>query len=199
MEEKISVIIPCYNVEKYIDRCLASVAAQTIRLDKLEIICVNDASTDGTWQKLLVWERKYPQNILLVACAQNGKLGQARNIGLAHASGDYVTFLDADDWMEPDSYEKLYQVIRQYQCDVVAFQFVRDDGAGDVWDKQKRREREDFCLDLTVDEERKKVLATALLDNGCTDKMYTRAFIVQNGLQFPQGCAYEDIYWGVLV
>ena len=74
MEEKISVIIPCYNVEKYIDRCLASVAAQTIRLDKLEIICVNDASTDGTWQKLLVWERKYPQNILLVDCAQNGKL-----------------------------------------------------------------------------------------------------------------------------
>ena len=128
MEEKISVIIPCYNVEQYIDRCLASVAAQTIGLDKLEIICVNDASTDGTWQKLLAWERRYPQNILLVDCVQNGKLGQARNIGLAHASGDYVVFLDADDWMEPDSYEKLYQLIRDYQCDVVAFQFVRDDG-----------------------------------------------------------------------
>ena len=199
MEEKISVIIPCYNVEQYIDRCLASVAAQTIGLDKLEIICVNDASTDGTWQKLLAWERRYPQNILLVDCVQNCKLGQARNIGLAHASGDYVVFLDADDWMEPDSYEKLYQLIRDYQCDVVAFQFVQDDGVHNVWKKQERRGREDFCLDLTVDEERKKVLATALMDNGCTDKMYTRAFIMQNGLQFPQGCAYEDIYWGVLV
>ena len=77
MEEKISVIIPCYNVEKYIDRCLASVARQTIGIEKLEIICVNDASTDGTWQKLSAWERKYPQNILLVDCAQNGKLGRA--------------------------------------------------------------------------------------------------------------------------
>ena len=199
MEEKISVIIPCYNVEKYIDRCLASVVGQTVGLDKLEIICVNDASTDGTWQKLSDWESKYPQNILLVDCAQNGKLGRARNIGLTHASGDYVAFLDADDWMEPDSYEKLYRVIRDYQCDIAAFQFVRDDGVRNVWERQKRRESEDFCLDLTDDEERKKVLATALMDNGCTDKMYTRAFIVQNNLQFPQGCAYEDIYWGVLV
>ncbi len=199
MEEKISIIIPCYNVQQYIDRCLTSLVNQTIGLEKLEIICVNDASTDGTWEKLLSWEKRYPENILLVNCEQNGKLGRTRNIGLEHAAGSYIAFLDADDWMEPDSYERLYQLIRKYQCEVVAFQFVRDNGKGDVWKQQKRRDRKDFYLDLSEDEERRKVLVTAILDNGCTDKMYTREFIVRNQLRFPEGCAYEDIYWGVLV
>lgn len=198
MEDKISIIIPCYNVEKYIDRCLASVINQTVGLDRMEIICVNDASTDGTWEKLRDWERRYPENILLVDCEKNGKLGRARNIGLSYASGNYIAFLDSDDWMEPDSYEKLYGLIREYQCEIVQFQFVRDDGEGDVWKRQNRREREDFYLDLSEDEERRKLLATAVMDNGCTNKLYTREFIEANRLHFPEGCAYEDIYWGVL-
>ena len=114
MEEKISIIIPCYNAEQYIDRCLASVVNQSIGLDKLEIICVNDASTDGTWEKLCFWERQYQNEILLVDCEENGKLGKARNIGLAHASGKYVAFLDADDWMELDSYERLYHLGQEF-------------------------------------------------------------------------------------
>lgn len=72
MKEKVSVIIPCYNVELYIDRCLNSVVNQTIGLDKLEIICVNDASTDGTWEKLCSWEKKYSENIILINCTENG-------------------------------------------------------------------------------------------------------------------------------
>lgn len=198
MDEKISIIVPCYNAEHYIDRCLFSLVNQTIDLDKLEIICVNDASTDRTWEKLCGWERRYPENILLVDCEKNGKLGRARNIGLNYASGDYIAFLDADDWMEPDSYERLYGLMREYQCEVVAFQFVRDDGVHDVWEQQNRRDREDFYLDFSEDEERRKLLVTALMDNGCTDKMYTREFVEKNCLRFPEGRAYEDIYWGVL-
>lgn len=198
MENKISIIIPCYNVENYIDRCLTSLINQTIGLDKLEIICVNDASTDGTWEKLCDWERRYSDYILLVDCKKNGKLGRARNIGLSYASGDYIAFLDSDDWMEPDSYERLYPLIREHQCDVVQFQFVRDDGEGDVWKRQNRRDRGDFCLDLSEDEERRKLLVTAIMDNGCTNKIYTRDFIETNRLRFPEGRTYEDIYWGVL-
>lgn len=198
MEGKISIIIPCYNVERYIDRCLASVMGQTIDLERLEVICVNDASTDGTWVKLREWERRYPDNILLVDCEENGKLGRARNIGLGYVSGNYIAFLDSDDWMEPDAYERLYELICKYQCEVVQFQFVRDDGAGNVWESQNRRDREDFCLDLSDDEERRKLLATAIMDNGCTDKLYTREFIEKNCLCFPEGRTYEDIYWGVL-
>lgn len=199
MEEKISVIIPCYNVEQYIDRCLTSVVEQTIGLDKLEIICVNDASTDGTWDKLCEWEARYSENILLINCEQNGKLGRARNIGMVHASGTYVVFLDSDDWMETDAYEKLYQLIRQYQCEIVAFENVRDNGMENIWEKVNHRDREDFYLDVTEESERRKFLVTAIMDNGCTNKMYTREFIVQNGLHFPEGRAYEDIYWGVFM
>ena len=97
MERKISIIIPCYNAQQYLDRCLLSLVNQTIDLDKLEIICVNDASTDGTWDKLCSWESRYPENFLLVDCEKNGKLGRARNIGLSYATGDYIAFLDADD------------------------------------------------------------------------------------------------------
>lgn len=198
MEEKISIIIPCYNVEAYIDRCLTSLVDQTIGLDRLEIICVNDASTDGTWEKLCFWEKQYSENILLVNCEENGKPGHARNIGLAHATGAYLAFLDADDWMELDSYEKLYQVITAYKCELVQFRFVRDSGSWDVWQTQSHREKRDFYLDLTDTEERKKFLVTSIMDNGCTNKFYTREFIFGNRLRFPEGCVYEDIYWGVL-
>ena len=198
MEEKISIIIPCYNAEQYIDRCLASVVNQSIGLDKLEIICVNDASTDGTWEKLCFWERQYQNEILLVDCEENGKLGKARNIGLAHASGKYVAFLDADDWMELDSYERLYHLGQEYQCEIVQFQFVRDPGTQDIWNAQSRRDKRDFYLDLTDRKEHKKFMVTAIMDNGCTNKLFTRQFIEQNQLSFPEGCAYEDIYWGVL-
>lgn len=166
MEKKISIIIPCYNAEQYLDRCLLSLVNQTIDLNKLEIICVNDASTDGTWDKLCSWERRYPENLLLVDCEKNGKLGRARNIGLSYATGDYIAFLDADDWMELDSYERLYWIMQQYQCEIVAFQFVRDDGVQNIWEWQNRRDREDFYLDLSQDEERRKLLVTALMDNG---------------------------------
>ncbi len=88
MEEKISVIIPCYNVEKYIDRCLTSVVNQTIGLKMLEIICVNDGSTDGAWEKLCQWEKQCPENMLAVDCKENGAQGRARNIALSYASGE---------------------------------------------------------------------------------------------------------------
>lgn len=67
----ISVIIPCYNVEEYIDRCMESLANQTIKIENLEIILVNDASTDGTLDKLYEWEQRFPENIVVVTYEKN--------------------------------------------------------------------------------------------------------------------------------
>lgn len=198
MEGKISVIIPCYNVEKYIDRCLESVVKQTIGLDKLEIICVNDASTDNTWERLVLWEQKYSENIILVNCEVNGKLGKARNIGLSYASGNYIVFLDSDDWLELDAYEKMYKAMQEYSCDIVRCRMVRDAGNENVWNKSNKREGEDALLEVLNDEERRKFLVSDIMDNGCCNKMYTRDFIIQHQLCFPEGCAYEDIYWGMI-
>ena len=84
---EISIIIPCYNVEEYIDRCLESVVAQTIGLDMLEIIVINDASTDNTLNKLYQWERRFPQNIMEITYEENQRKGGARNIRLEYATG----------------------------------------------------------------------------------------------------------------
>lgn len=81
---KISIIIPCYNVEKYIDRCLESIEKQTIGIETLEIICLDDKSVDGTLDKLHEWEKRYPDNIVVVELPDNGRQGCARNIGLSY-------------------------------------------------------------------------------------------------------------------
>lgn len=198
MEDKISIIIPCYNVEKYIDHCLTSVVEQTIGLDMLEIICVNDASTDETWEKLSAWERRYTENFLLINCKENGAQGRARNIALSHATGNYITFLDSDDWMEPDACEKIYRAMKAYDCDIVRYGWVRDDGTGNVWDTHEKRIGEDYLLEIDSVQERKKFLVTDIMGHPCVGKMYTAEFIRENCLSFPEGCKYEDIYWGVL-
>ena len=105
---EISVIIPCYNVESYIDRCLTSITSQTIDLSLLEIICIDDASTDNTWSKLQAWETTYPENIMIIHCDENGRQGTARNIGLQYASAPWIAYIDSDDWIELDYFEKLY-------------------------------------------------------------------------------------------
>lgn len=198
MKEKVSVIIPCYNVELYIDRCLNSVVNQTIGLDKLEIICVNDASTDGTWEKLCSWEKKYSENIILINCTENGAQGRARNIALSHASGTYIIFLDSDDWVEVDTYERMYQAMERYDCDIVKCGWITDTDQGDIWKTKKKRFGEDYLLNFDSVQERRKFLTTGLMGHMCVDKMYRASIIFDHQLTFPEQCKYEDIYWGIL-
>lgn len=100
---KISVIIPCYNVERYIEECIDSVLQQT--LPAYEIICVNDGSTDSTLSILEQQRSKVKLNFKIID-VKNGGAAKARNIGLAAATGDYIQFLDADDIITPDKFEK---------------------------------------------------------------------------------------------
>lgn len=123
---KISVIIPCYNVAHYIDRCITSVIAQTIGMEQFEIICIDDASTDDTWSHLQRWETLFPNHVLLYRQEVNRRQGAARNIGLQCASGEWITFVDADDWLEPDYLEQLYAPTAQYACDVVCCGRIAD-------------------------------------------------------------------------
>jgi glycosyltransferase involved in cell wall biosynthesis len=116
---KISVIIPCYNVEAYIDRCLESVMSQTIGLEHLEVIAVNDASTDRTLEKLYQWERRFPENIMVITYEKNIRQGGARNIGLQYASGEYIGFVDADDWIDSAMYQKLFIFRRKLPMKII--------------------------------------------------------------------------------
>ena len=91
----ISVIVPCYNVGEYVENCLKSLLNQTFR--DIEIICVNDGSTDSTPQILNSYAEKYPA--IRVINQKNGGLSNARNTGIKEARGEYIAFVDSDDWV----------------------------------------------------------------------------------------------------
>jgi len=123
-EVKLSVIIPVYNVERYLARCLDSVLRSASGLD-VEIICVNDGSTDGSPAVL----RKYADRVKIID-KPNGGLGSARNAGLDVMTGDYVTFVDSDDWIPPQALPKFIEVAQSSKAAlVVSTSFIRDDGA----------------------------------------------------------------------
>ena len=109
VEPLISVIIAIYNGEKYIDNCLSKVVAQTYK--NLEILCVINGTTDSTEEKVREWMKKDDRIRVLVT--EIGDLGRASNIGIENTTGPYLSFIDVDDWVEPDYIEKLYGGIQK--------------------------------------------------------------------------------------
>ena len=114
MDDKITVIVPVYNVENYLRKCLDSIIAQTYK--NIEIIVVNDGSTDASGQ--ICQEYTQIDNRIVYIEKENGGLSEARNVGLDKMTGSYVTFIDSDDWAELDYVEILYKKIIEYQADI---------------------------------------------------------------------------------
>lgn len=194
---KISIIVPFHNSANYIERCMHSLLNQSIGLQNLELILVDDASTDHTVDLLREYEKKYPHQIILITCEENGRQGTARNIGLQYATGAYVGFVDSDDWIEPDMYEKMYEKITTYDCDIVYCRHVRDDGRGTVFEKGTGRQ--DAILTIENDKERETFFVSDVIGVGVWDKLYRRELILENHIVFPQKLAYEDICFGGLI
>ena len=112
---KVSVIVPVYNVEKYIEKCLSSLVNQTLR--DIEIIVVNDGSPDNSQKIIDKYAKKY-SNIKSFT-KKNGGLSDARNFGLKYASGEYIAFVDSDDYVKLDMYEKMYDKAKENNFDMV--------------------------------------------------------------------------------
>jgi len=195
-KKKISVIVPCYNVEKYIEECIESLIHQTIGMDKLELIFIDDCSSDRTVEVIRRYEIQYPESIILIALNQNVKQGRARNIGLSYASGDYISFVDSDDFVRHDMYELLIDVLMEHKVDVVQFRYeIFKNGESPVIDR--------ICLEdcinlgeLTIydyGENRKQyLLNSSILNESCCQKIYRKSMIVESGLYFAEGVAYEE-------
>ena len=127
MTEKVSVIVPVYNVEKYLRKCLDSIIQQTYQ--NLEILIINDGSTDGSD----VICREYVEKDTRIAyiTKENSGVSDTRNMGLKQASGDYVTFVDSDDWIEKTYVEELYDKITTYNADIaIANYYLFNDSEG---------------------------------------------------------------------
>lgn len=107
---KISVIVPVYNVEKYLNRCVNSILVQTFK--DFEIILIDDGSTDRSAEICDEWS--YKNDKIKVLHKNNGGQSSARNVGLSVAQGEYISFVDSDDWIEPDMFEYLYDLLQKY-------------------------------------------------------------------------------------
>lgn len=119
---KISIIIPVYNVEKYLRECLDSCVNQT--LEDIEIICVDDCSTDNSFKILEKYQARDPR-IRIFQQDENKKQGAARNKGLEVATGEYIWFVDSDDYIDPKACEILYSATREFNVDVLCFSAIR--------------------------------------------------------------------------
>lgn len=194
MSKLISVIIPCYKVENYIDRCINSLLHQTIGLENLELIFINDASPDQTLSKLLDYEKHYPENILVINSEVNMRQGGARNLGLRYASADYIAFLDSDDWLELTAYEKMYDKASTYDCDVVTCRLKRVTEPGTPMGSAGKKDR--FYI-IETDADRRDFILTGTGEG--IGKLYKKSLLIDNDICFPEHLAYEDNYFSALV
>ena len=118
---KVSIIIPVYNVERYLEECMESVLRQTLK--SIEVICVNDGSTDGSLQMLEAYKEK-DSRVVLVS-QKNGGYGLAMNRGLERATGEYIGIVEPDDYVPLGMYEDLYQKAAEEKLDFVKADFYR--------------------------------------------------------------------------
>lgn len=188
---KISVIIPCYNVENYISDCLDAILSQTIGIDCLEIIIVDDCSTDKTVEIISDYERRFSEQIMLILCEKNGKQGTARNIGLQYATGDYISFVDADDWINHDMYKMLVGIAESEECDLVQFRYqVRLDKSHE--DENITDIQYSVYNILDVETRRNILLDSNIINESCTQKLYKRELLESANVFYAENVSYEE-------
>ncbi len=180
-----SFIVPVYNVEKYLEKCLDSLLAQTCK--DFEIIVVNDGSPDNSQSIIDAYSEKYP-DIIKGYIKENGGLSDARNFGVERASGDYIAFVDSDDYVAADMLEKLKELIGEDKPDVVGFDFVDVDENGEVLNITTKPEirnlsGEDAIIALM---EHKQMFETAW------GYVYLREYWLKMGFAYMKGIYHED-------
>lgn len=182
---KISVIVPVYKVEPYLDKCISSIVNQTYK--NLEIILVDDGSPDNCPAMCDKWAEK--DSRIRVIHKTNGGLSDARNAGMAIATGELMTFVDSDDWIAPDMYEHLYQRLAEDNSDIAAC------GVQMVWeDKTPSRMlmRDGNCI-LNQEEAMQAIIEESWLKQPVWYKLYKTELV--RDILFPVGKYHEDVFW----
>lgn len=179
----ISVIVPAYNVEKYIRECLVSLVEQTFR--DIEIVVVNDGSTDKTAEIIDEFARK--DNRIKVITQENQGLSAARNRGIEQARGEYISFVDSDDWVDKDFLEKLYNTIIKYNADISCASAIRKRKNSEKYRFLYKEEKEYTTL--------KDKIKICKIPNCCYvwNKLYKKSLI--ENIKFKKGVYFEDMLW----
>lgn len=173
---KVSVIVPIYNVEKYLEKCINSLLSQT--LEDIQIILVNDGSKDNSGNIAKEYEKNNKDRVIYVE-KENGGLSDARNYGLKYATGDFIAFLDSDDYIEKNAYEEMYNKAIEENADYVECDFIWEFPNKIRVDKQYPYKNKKEMLSFV------RVVAW--------NKLIKRQLITDNNLEFPKGLRYEDV------
>lgn len=194
MKKRISIIVPCYNVVEYIPQCMKYLLNQTIGLENMEIILIDDASTDNgaTLSMLYNYREKYPNSVIVVASAENRKQGGARNLGLQYATGEYTAYCDADDWYALEAMEKLYTIAKIYNCDTVEFNNQYMKSWDDSLDPIRKPGEEDKIWIIESEEDRKKYLLDQEVSEGCWERIYRTSMLKDNDIRYVEGVVWEE-------
>ena len=176
----VSVIIPVYNVENYLDRCIESIVNQTY--EELEIILVNDGSMDRSKDICCEWEKKDKR--IVVVDKTNGGLSDARNYGMKNAHGSYYSFVDSDDYLSLDAVESFIESLDRYDADISICNMIRFNEKGETSPFYKTTES-DMCLS---GDDRYRTL----LQPSVCNKMFKANLF--EGVLFPFGKYYEDTF-----
>lgn len=186
MNELISVIVPVYNMERYLERCINSVRQQTY--ENLEIILVDDGSTDNSPQMCDAYAEQ--DDRIKVVHKQNGGLSDARNAGLAVATGTYIGYVDSDDWIEPQMYEKLYHACVEQEAQIAICRYAKVYQDGTIKGGTQEVipfEREELLRIYICDH------AEYTIYNSVWSKLFHRELV--EGVLFPVGRNSEDIMY----
>lgn len=185
----ISVIIPVYKVESYLDRCLKSIVDQSY--SNLEIILVNDGSPDHCPAMCDEWAKK--DSRIKVIHKENGGLSDARNAGLKAATGGYFAFVDSDDWLAPDMIKNLLNAIQEDKSDIAACTVKM------VWENDSHSELLTVSTNCVLNrlDAQKALLEETLLKHPVWYKLYKRK--TTEGILFEVGKQHEDVFWSYQV
>lgn len=180
---KVSIIIPVYNTEKYLEACLRSVMEQS--LQEIEVILINDGSTDSSLEIMERFHAQYPDRIRVLS-KENGGQASARNMAIPLCTGEYVGFVDSDDYIEHEMYEKMYLKAVETDADYVECDYVNvkinETGQQERIADYGSRVREYTCKkDMFID----PMLAP-------WNKIYKRELLQKSDVRFPEGLIYED-------
>ena len=172
---KVSIIVPFYNVEGYIEKCLDTLVNQT--LEDIEIILVNDGSIDKSIEIVNKFLRRYPEKLVYLEKG-NGGLSDARNYAIPYAKGEYVAFLDSDDYVEKDMYEEMYNLAKKEESDMVECDFY--------WEYPDKQKEDIGVIYHDKNEMIEKIRVVAW------NKLIKREILEKSEVRFPKGYRYED-------
>ena len=192
MKKKISVILPIHNVASFLGDALDSLINQTIGVENLEVIMVNDGSTDESPEIMEKYAGEYDNFKIINLEEKSGAAGKPRNEGLKIATAPYIMFLDPDDMYDKNTCKVMYEAITTKKCDIVTSNYIYMEEDGTLWDKpvfdKKRFKNFNFGTRSFRD-------SFFIWNSAVWNKIFSKKLILDNKIKFPEGVVGEDAYF----